>query len=319
MTVKGPPVLWDRWFEERINYDRTTGKVRYFRNGVEEIVGTTSPLPAGTRVYLTMSAWGWRTGHSHYVDDLGIWGTPTINLSLPVGSPTHSHVSVREKQTDESQLRVCQSHAEQAAHEQVIAACVPLVWSENLKIRKQASELLDVALNETNRILARASSRSVLPTVPDPYIVHGGCPGEGCMFGVWMAKAATPIYEKPGNRGAAGQLARGERVVALLGELRVRPVKGKVIGKIDQLRLGEPVYLLDYMGEGQSNVWIRGRVLLDPRWGGNCRPAPACVDAIRFPVEYAPSEWWVKIQRRNGQTGWVSAGGGGFSGQGRFE
>ncbi|MDH5573412.1 MAG: hypothetical protein OEY89_16740 [Gammaproteobacteria bacterium] len=78
MTVEGPPVLWDVWFDERITYDQATGEVRYFRNGSEEIVGVAPILPAETPVYLNINAWGWFTGHSHFVDDLVISAdTPT--------------------------------------------------------------------------------------------------------------------------------------------------------------------------------------------------------------------------------------------------
>ena len=72
MTVEGPSVLWDSWFDERITYDRATGEVQYFRNGVKEIIGIAPILPAETSVYLKINSWGWFTGHSHYVDDLTI-------------------------------------------------------------------------------------------------------------------------------------------------------------------------------------------------------------------------------------------------------
>ena len=51
MTVKSPfPVLWDEWVSEKITYDRSTGKVRYFRNETLEIEGTAPILPAETPV-----------------------------------------------------------------------------------------------------------------------------------------------------------------------------------------------------------------------------------------------------------------------------
>ncbi|MEQ1741606.1 MAG: SUMF1/EgtB/PvdO family nonheme iron enzyme [Candidatus Nitrotoga sp.] len=218
---------------------------------------------------------------------------------------------------EENQLDNCQRLEKQNIIEQAIAACLPLVWSKNSKIRKQSSGSFADAVSTKNRRLVTNQPKS-LPILPDPYIVHGGCPGEGCMFGMLSAQGTIQIFEQPGSKKIIGQLVRGERVAALLGELRVHPLKGVVVGKIDQLRLGESVYLLDYEGEGQSHMWIRGRVVGDPRWDFSCRPTPACKTAIRFSGEknglkkgevvHADSVWWVKIQRRNGQTGWVGVG-----------
>ncbi len=69
-TVEGPPVLWETWFDERLSYHRSSGQVRYFRNGEELISGNAPSIPAGTLVYMKLDAWGWYTGHWHYCDDL---------------------------------------------------------------------------------------------------------------------------------------------------------------------------------------------------------------------------------------------------------
>jgi TM2 domain-containing membrane protein YozV len=70
LTVQGPAVIWDTWFDEKITYDRQSGLVRYSRNGVESITGTAPVMPAGASVYVTMNGWGWNTGHWHHCDDL---------------------------------------------------------------------------------------------------------------------------------------------------------------------------------------------------------------------------------------------------------
>ena len=72
MTVEGPPVIWDKWFEEHITYERSTGKIQYLRNGTPEIINIAPVLPAGTSIWIEITAWGWWTGHSHFVDDLVI-------------------------------------------------------------------------------------------------------------------------------------------------------------------------------------------------------------------------------------------------------
>lgn len=83
MTVEGPPVIWDNWFDEQITYNRATGEVRYLRNGSEEIIGIAPIIPAGTPVWLTASAWGWYTGHSHYMDDLEVSSDAVITTTSP--------------------------------------------------------------------------------------------------------------------------------------------------------------------------------------------------------------------------------------------
>lgn len=89
MTVAGPPVIWDAWFEEKITYNQATGEVRYSRNGLEEIVGFAPRLPAGTPVHIRMNAWGWYTGHSHFVEDLVLTGaaSPLLDASGVLDEP----------------------------------------------------------------------------------------------------------------------------------------------------------------------------------------------------------------------------------------
>ncbi len=216
-----------------------------------------------------------------------------------------SGVITRNPQTESMQLATCQQLAKAGANELSTAACLALVWSRNPKIRRESSDILDRVLDDVNSRIA--SNRLPLTTVPATYIVQGGCPGEGCKFGMWTATGTRSMFEKPGSGTLAGQVTRGERVVALRSELRVRPVKGVVAGRIDHLKQGETVYLMDYVGEGLSNTWARGQVFADPRSNDGCTPMPACRSAIIYPLEKAPYEWWVRIQKRDGQSGWIRA------------
>jgi murein DD-endopeptidase MepM/ murein hydrolase activator NlpD len=146
---------------------------------------------------------------------------------------------------------------------------------------------------------------SSLPSLQTPYIVNGACPFEGCTYGMWTASKTTHVVERPGSKKILWDIVEGERVAAITGELHVQPVKGEVIGETDQASIGQPVFLLDYLGEGASNIWARGVIV--PNWKliSDCKPAPSCQSAIQFPVERAPAEWWVKVVRRNQQFGWA--------------
>ena len=65
------PPIWDRWFNEKLLYDPRTGELRYFIDGVERLIYNVDPLPpnAGALI-ISLGAWGWYTGHYHYLDDL---------------------------------------------------------------------------------------------------------------------------------------------------------------------------------------------------------------------------------------------------------
>jgi len=68
------PAIWDTWFEEKVVYDPVSGMLNYYIDGSNEInfnVGSVAHLP-NTRIRIEGSAWGWNTGHYHYMDDVDI-------------------------------------------------------------------------------------------------------------------------------------------------------------------------------------------------------------------------------------------------------
>jgi hypothetical protein len=203
----------------------------------------------------------------------------------------------------ELMARTCRRLGSGGANELASAACLALVWSKNPQTRREASDMFDKVVDDLNSALA--SNRLPLTTVPPVYVVKGACPSDGCKFGMWTATGNRPLFDSPGSSTVVAQIDRGERVAALRSELRLRPVKGVVVGRIDHLKQGEIIYLMDYVGEGLSNVWARGQVFADPRGDDGCTPAPVCKAAIRFPSEKAPYEWWVRVQKRNGESGWI--------------
>lgn len=235
---------------------------------------------------------------------VGVIPVAQVRAELAGSTPPNSTAAAAmPKKAEAVQLATCQHLAKIGATEQIAAECLALVWAQDLQIRKQGSTLFAYAIQSLNR--QKSSNRAPLTFVPAVYTVLGACPFEGCTFGVWTALGKKQLFDSPNGTRAVGELVLGERVAAIDSELRVRPVKGVVISRINRLKIGETVYLLDYQGEGVSNVWIRGQVVPDPRWGQVCAPMPACETAIRFPLEMANSEWWVKVQRRNGDIAWT--------------
>lgn len=64
--------VWDTWFDEKLVYTPTTGRFDYFINDVNQasyLVGNL-PILSSYRIRLMADAWGWYTGHYHYMDDV---------------------------------------------------------------------------------------------------------------------------------------------------------------------------------------------------------------------------------------------------------
>ncbi len=204
--------------------------------------------------------------------------------------------------SEAQQLRVCERLVRAGRGAEGMAACRPLIWSSHPLVRRAATE----GYRRASQRYLTVSIRSDIPlaAAPDLYIARPACPGEGCRWGVWTARRNIGLFRAPGARGLSGRLQRGERVAVLAAEHHVLPVRGQVTAPFNDLRLGETVWLMNPLSEGTSNIWIRGRILNDPR--SDCRPQPGCSTALRFPRDAAPGVFWVRVQRRDGEVGWTN-------------
>jgi hypothetical protein len=142
------------------------------------------------------------------------------------------------------------------------------------------------------------SQRSSAP--PKVYISKGACPIECCTYRNWTAQQTLSLLDQPGGHSIA-QIGNGEQVSAITGEIHTKPLRYQltedgpyadrnVPGKRSMIPAGSIVYLLHPVGEGYWLVWFKGKAIeIDPAYGG---PPP-------------PYQWWAKVKRRTGQTGWV--------------
>ncbi len=65
------PGVWDNWFDERFEWDPQSGDLNYYINDQLELSMNVGPLPANaTTMHISLSPWGWYTGHYQYTDDL---------------------------------------------------------------------------------------------------------------------------------------------------------------------------------------------------------------------------------------------------------
>ena len=111
---------------------------------------------------------------------------------------------------------------------------------------------------------ARANEEAVQADL-FPMLLEGACPGEGCMYGEWVACEETALYESPGAGALpAGVLASGVRFEVTTGVVVVeRPTVVVVTAPTQQDRYspssltfqtGDTLKVLDYQGEGFFNV-----------------------------------------------------------------
>ncbi len=159
----------------------------------------------------------------------------------------------------------------------------------------------------------------VPPGLDFPHVVAPACPGEGCIFGMWLACESLPVFESPDlggpelGRVPAGtwfEVTSGAVVVETPGVVVVtRPVaRVPSLFAVDSLFPNDTLYVLDYIGEGFFNVlradsivevevfwpWQPLRVGPDFQYGGRI-------------VQDGRSEFWVQTSLPDEATGWIPA------------
>jgi|SRR6267142_807125 len=127
---------------------------------------------------------------------------------------------------------------------------------------------------------------------PNVYIDKGACPFECCTYREWVARTDVTLLDSPNGKRVVGRAKKGERVLALTGEVHSVPLR--VIAQHDYpdvgVKAGDTIYILHYEGEGYYKVWHHGNV----------------VDVENFD-EAAKQKitWWVKLKTRSGSIGWT--------------
>ena len=131
---------------------------------------------------------------------------------------------------------------------------------------------------------------------PELYIDLNHCPGEGCQFGEWTTSEPITIFDKPNGTKKIGEISAGDTFTALTGNVYLTPVKKIVNQSIEvydstgsvMLEPGRKYYILSNIGEGQSKVWVNGRIM------------------IASDSEYNSSQmWWVEIITKSRKKGWI--------------
>lgn len=141
-----------------------------------------------------------------------------------------------------------------------------------------------------------------------PFIVEDACPFEGCTFGEWDVLRETNVYQRPDeNSTITGKLSAGTKANIVTGTSYIIPGEAIIIGEpyshAEIMAPNKKVYILNYLGEGYSQVFLDGQFIDTKiaREKNRCSDNPnwryCWVRVIREPV----TKWWVKVK----DSGWV--------------
>ena len=161
---------------------------------------------------------------------------------------------------------------------------------------------------------ADGPGRPSLPKVP--YEDHGACPFECCTYRMWTVNAETPVCtDRRDSAPVAFRVRAGEQVDGLTGvvvttKLGRATIREPIAVDSDKLELrpGDVVYVVNYIGEGVWKIWTRGRLYHLEIAGKEetCgRPAPEPGPCAAQIVEEPRTVWWAKVRNRTGQEGWT--------------
>jgi hypothetical protein len=160
----------------------------------------------------------------------------------------------------------------------------------------------------------RARFRAVLKTLPvsqrppENYVAKGACPFECCRFGDWTVLEGTDLVAAPGSTRVVGAAPKGSRVIALTGEVHLKPEPIAVLMKGD-LPKDTIAFVLDYEGEGYAHVYTQGRIVSVPlAYADYCfKISESCWGETLLPSkERTEPVWWVKIKLADGTVGWTN-------------
>ncbi len=159
------------------------------------------------------------------------------------------------------------------------------------------------------------SAQGRKPSPPGHYEDFGACPFECCVYRRWTVKADTIFYkDRSTNSAVVFRAKKGEHVTGMTGVvITLQPGKALVkkattldTGKRQvQVKPGDVLYVLHYLGESHYKFWFNGRIYEDeiPSIHDQMSPEEKARQAIQ-PLSEPQTVWWVKVRNKRGQIGW---------------
>jgi len=156
---------------------------------------------------------------------------------------------------------------------------------------------------------------------PIPYVDQGACPFECCTYRTWKATEPALAYSEskdgspiafaiePGNTVNA---ETGFVVTSKVGVMKVLkptrlgqdPKKPSPEPSLD-LKPGELIYTLHYLGEGYELFWYKGKLYSDQIAADKVDPDPPPADFELQTLSLPDTDWWVKVRAKDGRKGWI--------------
>ncbi len=153
------------------------------------------------------------------------------------------------------------------------------------------------------------------PEPESPYVADPACPGEGCMYGQWLACDSLPLLSEPDPRARPlGWLERDqwfevERAIVIVREpatyVAHRSVQDDSVGWDSWLPLaaGDTLFVLDYIGEGFHNVLWRDSIQESFQFWLGQRPDTIHPSLSR--LRSGSNELWASTRLPDAQLSWV--------------
>ena len=155
-------------------------------------------------------------------------------------------------------------------------------------------------------VLLIASTNLFAGELDIPYVVKDACPFEGCTFGEWEVLEDTDVFASPNiSSTLVSNLKKGSKVHVITGIEYITPGEARITGKphSDSIDPSKPVLILNYLGEGYSQIFHNGKFIDTKiaRTKTRCAENPnwryCWVEVLQEPF----SAWWVKVK----DLGWV--------------
>ncbi|MBN1602295.1 MAG: hypothetical protein JW915_11840 [Chitinispirillaceae bacterium] len=131
---------------------------------------------------------------------------------------------------------------------------------------------------------------------PEHFVDYNHCPGEGCQYGEWTTPESITFFDKPNGAKKIGEIPAGETFTAITGNVYLTPMEIIVNESIEVydsigsivLEPGRKYYVLSSIGEGHSNIWVNGRIMISSDSPYN-----------------STQKWWVEIVTKSKKKGWI--------------